>query len=151
MQMLKSMWLNSDLMLAIPAAAIITLAAQAVAADGEVEVTPERAKICEAADKRYAELYPDAKDDGTVIVKLYKYNFCPPNLTVKAGTTVRWVNVDKRTSHSVWLKESGVEESERFFPEEIWEYTFESSGPYPYLCGPHWEKEGMIGFVTVEP
>jgi len=121
-----------------------------VLAGGEVEVTPERAKICAKADKRYAKLYPDAKDDGTVVVKLYKYNFCPANVTVKPGTTVRWVNVDRRTSHSVWLKQAGVDESERFFPEETWDFTFVTPGAYPYLCGPHWKEEGMIGFVRVE-
>jgi len=118
---------------------------------GEIDVTPERARACAKADARYAKLYPDAKDDAAVIVKLYKYNFCPANITVKAGTTVRWVNVDKRTSHSVWLKEADVDESERFFPEEIWEYKFENPGKYPYLCGPHWKDEDMRGFVKVEP
>ncbi len=115
----------------------------------EDDKAAERAKVCAKADKRYADLYPDAKDDGAVIVKLYKYHFCPGDLTVKVGTTVRWVNVDKRTSHSVWLKEAGKEESERFFPEEQWEFPFQAAGKYPYLCGPHWEKEGMIGSVTV--
>ena len=129
--------------------AAIFLAAPAVAGGPEVEVTDQRAKICAEADQNYADLYPNAKDDGAVIVKLYKYNFCPANLTVRKGTTVRWINVDKRTSHSVWLKEAGVAESERFFPEEQWEFTFMATGDYPYLCGPHWKNEGMIGYVKV--
>jgi len=123
----------------------------APASSGEVEVTPERTKICAKADKRYAKLYPDAKDDGSVVVKLYKYNFCPANVTVKPGTKVRWINVDRRTSHSVWLKEANMDESERFFPEETWAFTFATPGVYPYLCGPHWKDEGMRGFVRVEP
>ncbi|MCW8970140.1 MAG: plastocyanin/azurin family copper-binding protein, partial [Rhodospirillales bacterium] len=61
-----------------------------------------------------------------------------------------WINVDKRTSHSVWLKEAGKEESTRFFPEESWEIMFDEPGKYPYLCGPHWDQEKMIGTVTVE-
>ena len=89
------------------------------------------------------------EDDGVVVVKLYKYTFCPLNVTVKPGTTVRWVNVDKRTSHSVWLKQAGVAESERFFPEEQWEFPFITPGEYPYLCGPHWDQEDMRGFVRV--
>lgn len=125
------------------------MAAPALAGGPEIEITEDRAKACAKADKRYQELYPDAKDDGAVIVKLYKYNFCPANVTVKVGDTVRWINVDKRTSHSVWLKDAGNEESERFFPEEQWEFTFMATGDYPYLCGPHWEKEDMIGYVKV--
>ena len=116
---------------------------------GELEVTAQHKKICAKAEKRYADLYPDAKDDGVVVVKLYKYTFCPRNITVKAGTTVRWVNVDKRTSHSVWLKAAGREESERFFPEEQWEFPFLAAGKFPYLCGPHWEQEDMRGYVMV--
>lgn len=115
----------------------------------EVPISPERTELCARADKRYAELYPDAKDDGAVIVKLYKYNFCPANVTIKTGTTVRWINIDKRTSHSVWLKQAGEAESERFFPEEQWEFPFMAAGDYPYLCGPHWQQEDMIGYVKV--
>ena len=111
----------------------------------EIEVTAKQERICKKAEARYKDLYPQAKDDAVVVVKLYKYTFCPPNVTVKVGTTVRWVNVDKRTSHSVWLKEAGEPESDRFFPEEMWEFPFQSPGEYPYLCGPHWEQEKMRG------
>jgi len=153
MQKRKSMLSNSNLLAAcvIVAGAAFAAAAPARAGGGEIEITPERIKACTKAEARYAKLYPQAKVDGTVIVKLYKYNFCPANVTIKAGTTVRWVNVDKRTSHSVWLKDAKVDESERFFPEETWEYKFENPGDYPYLCGPHWKEEDMRGFVKVEP
>ncbi len=107
--------------------------------------------VCEEAEARYQEVRNELpSDEGVTVVKLYNYNFCPKQLTVKAGTTVRFVNVDKRTSHSVWLKEAGKEESERFFPVEFWEFPFTEKGEYPYLCGPHWEREGMRGSVTVE-
>ncbi|MBT4888476.1 MAG: copper-binding protein [Rhodospirillales bacterium] len=115
----------------------------------EIEITPDRISACEKAQARYQELYPDADTSGVHVVLLHKYNFCPANLTVKAGETVRWINVDKRTSHSVWLKEAGSDESERFFPEEQWEYTFTMPGDYPYLCGPHWESDSMLGYVKV--
>ena len=62
---------------------------------------------------------------------------------------MRVINVDKRTSHSVWFKEAGKEESERLFPEEGWSITFGTPGEYPYVCGPHGEQEGMVGKVTV--
>ena len=152
MLMRKSMQPNSKKMVIIGLAlgVFLSFAKPVSAAAGEIEITEDRAKACAKAEKRYAKLYPEAKKDGTVIVKLYKYNFCPANVTIKSGTTVRWVNVDKRTSHSVWLKQAKIDESERFFPEEIWEFTFVSPGKYPYLCGPHWKDEGMRGFVNVE-
>lgn len=111
----------------------------------------QAADICAKAEARYESIKADLpSDDGYTIVKLYKYKFCPENLTVKTGTKVRFVNVDKRTSHSVWFKESGKEESERFFPEEYWEFPTTVKGTFPYLCGPHWEKNNMVGTLTVE-
>ena len=148
------MWFRSNrtAILGTALTALLAGTVDATASDNQILVTPESEAICAKADKRYQGLFPDvAIPNGTVVVKLHKYTFCPPNLTVKSGTTVRWVNVDKRTSHSVWLKESGVEESERFFPDEIWEHTFTEDGAYPYLCGPHWKDDNMRGFVRVTP
>ena len=111
----------------------------------------ERMKICTKAEERYQKLFgkPSADEDVTV-VKMYKYTFCPHELTVKKGTTVRWVNVDKRTSHSVWFKLAGKPESERLFSEEKVEMSFDMpAGEYPYLCGPHYKQEGMTGTVKV--
>jgi plastocyanin len=110
----------------------------------------ETMEICAEADKRYQAMETaEGANSGVVVVKMHKYTFCPPDLTVKAGTTVRWINVDKRTSHSVWFKAAGREESERLFPEEGWSLRFDAAGENPYVCGPHGEQEGMVGKVTV--
>ena len=127
---------------------MVAVAASPAQAD-ELSVSAKQQKICSKADARYQAQYGSKKEDDVVVVKLYKYTFCPRNVTVKPGTTVRWVNVDKRTSHSVWLKQAGEAESERFFPEEQWEFPFITPGEYPYLCGPHWDQEDMRGFVRV--
>ena len=107
------------------------------------------AAICAEAEERYVELFgaPSSEAEGVTIVKMYKYNFCPGELTVPVGTTVRWVNVDKRTSHSVILPDEP--ESDRAFPEESVEFTFLTTGDQEYLCGPHWETQKMIGLITV--
>lgn len=81
-----------------------------------------------------------------VVVEIRNYKFEPASVTVKAGTRVKWVNAEKRTSHSVWFKEEGLAESERFFPDESWSRTFERPGTYRYTCGPHPE---MLGTVVV--
>lgn len=146
------MWSNNKAcsVAAVMLAACMLASPVAWAGGGEIEITEGRKKACVEAQARFEKLYPDFRpESGVVIVKLYKYNFCPGNLTVKPGTKVRWVNVDRRTSHSVWLKDAGLEESQRMFPEEIWEHTFTKSGAYPYLCGPHWKQEDMRGFVKV--
>ena len=113
----------------------------------------KRAKICAKAEKRYQKLFgkSSASEEATVVM-MHKYTFCPPHVTVKQGTVVRFINVDKRTSHSVWFKQAGQQESERLFGEEKVEITFDLPvGDYPYLCGPHWKEEGMVGTVTVTP
>lgn len=110
----------------------------------------DTAKICAKADQRYAEMFPDAKEEpGIVVVKMYKYTFCPPKLTVPKNTVVRFVNVDRRTSHSVWFKEAGQDESGRMFPEEFVDIPFPEPGQYNYLCGPHWESDDMKAQLTV--
>jgi plastocyanin len=129
-------------------AAIAALVASGVAA--EVPVDDDTKAVCAEAEQRFAE-QGGKKDPGVVTVLMYKYRNCPPNVTVKAGTTVRWINVDKRTSHSVWLKDAGQPESPRMFNFETYEFPFTTPGKYPYLCGPHWEQEKMIGHVTVTP
>lgn len=130
--------------LALTFAALTTIRAQSTTSPEEIKA------ICETAAKRYKTL-DIAKEapKGTVIVLMYKYTFCPIDLTVKAGSTVRWVNVDKRTSHSVWFKVQGQKESERKFPEEFHEMKFEKPGKFPYICGPHGDRENMRGTVTV--
>ena len=137
---------NLLIVLFLVAAVLAGLSGQAKADTDE-----ERRKICAKAEERYQKIFgkPSAEED-VVIVKLHKYTFCPPQLEVKQGTTVRWVNVDLRTSHSVWFKEAGKEESDRLFSEEKFEMTFDlPPGVYPYLCGPHWKSDDMKGTVTV--
>ena len=145
------MWSRSRALAALVLGAA-GLATAAAAGAPEIEMTEDRLRACAKAEKRYRKLFPDAKPEpGVAVVKMYKYNFCPANLTVKVGTTVKWVVLDKRTSHSVWLKQAGVAESERMFAEESWSFTFQAPGDYPYLCGPHWKDEDMRGHVKVTP
>jgi plastocyanin len=82
---------------------------------------------------------------GEVVeVRIQQYMFLPEKLTVKAGTTVRWTNHEKRASHSIWFKDEGLPESERMLPGESWERTFDKPGTYPYTCGPHPEMNAVV-------
>jgi plastocyanin len=80
----------------------------------------------------------------TVEVSIEKYLFTPPEVSIRAGDTVKWVNREKRTSHSVVFPQEGGRESERMFPDESWERQFTQPGRYPYTCGPHPEMKGVI-------
>ena len=83
----------------------------------------------------------------TIIVKDYKFQ--PAEITVKAGTTVRWENREKRQYHSVYFESLGDEKGDYFFPEETRERTFKTPGTYPYICEPHFETHDMKGVVQV--
>lgn len=113
----------------------------------------EQAEICREAGERYRELYGKAMTDEPVqIIAMYKYTFCPTRLQVKRGTKVRFVNLDKRTSHSYWFRDAGHPESERYFGGESSEMVVDlPPGTHTYLCGPHYDREGMIGQFDVVP
>lgn len=79
----------------------------------------------------------------TAEVVIEKMLFVPHTLKVKPGTTVIWVNREKRNNHSVLFEQENLE-SERFFPGETYQRTFDKPGRYPYTCGPHPEMVGVI-------
>ena len=84
----------------------------------------------------------------TVEVSIEKYTYPPAEVTIRVGDTVKWINREKRTSHSVVFPQEGGRESERLFPDESWQREFTQAGRYPYTCGPHPEMKGVV--IVVE-
>jgi plastocyanin len=80
----------------------------------------------------------------TVEVTIQDYKFLPAEVRIKAGDTVKWINMEKRTSHSVLFPAENGLESERMFPQEHWQRTFVKPGSYSYRCGPHEEMKGLV-------
>lgn len=91
---------------------------------------------------------PLAQAGELVEVRIEKMAFSPQWLKIKPGTTVKWTNTEKRTNHSVRFEPEGVPESERLFPGQSWQRTFDTPGNYKYICGPH---PDMVGIIEVEP
>ncbi len=131
----------------------VLLGCMALAPTAQAASEAETQAICTEADQRYQEMFGKAaKDEPVVVVTMYKYTFCPQSLTVKQGTRIRFVNVDKRTTHSFWFRDDQQPESDRFFSGEGTEIVADfPPGEHTYLCGPHWEREGMVGRLTVTP
>ncbi|VAW13902.1 hypothetical protein MNBD_ALPHA09-47 [hydrothermal vent metagenome] len=123
----------------------------AFAGPGPAAAEKDTTALCAEAAARYEAMTGRAPGDENVpVILTYKYVFCPLKLEVRTGTTVRWVNVEKRTNHSVWFKDAGLEETERFFPEESVEQTLNlPPGDHLYLCGPHWQDHDMVGTITI--
>lgn len=82
--------------------------------------------------------------ESTAEVRIQDYQFQPKVVEIQEGDFVRWVNHEKRTSHSVVLPPALGSESERIFPGEHWQRQFESAGRFPYQCGPHPEMTGVV-------
>ena len=80
----------------------------------------------------------------TVEVTIKDYRFSPAEVRIKAGDTVKWINQEKRTSHSVLFPAENGLESDRLFPDEQWQRTFTRPGSYSYRCGPHEEMKGLV-------
>ncbi len=81
---------------------------------------------------------------AVVEVEIRDYQFRPASVTVPVGGTVRWVNRERRTTHTVRLTGAQAVESERLFPDDAWERRFDRPGRYPYECGPHPEMKGEV-------
>lgn len=82
--------------------------------------------------------------EDVVTVSIKGYAFHPQEITISPGTTVQWVNEEKRQFHSVWFEQLGDPEPDYIFPEESYHRTFDVSGEFPYRCGPHPEMTGVI-------
>ncbi len=79
------------------------------------------------------------------VVKIANFTFDPPQLTVKAGTTVVWTNADDIphtvTSTTQAFKSAALDTNDRF------SFTFATPGTYKYFCSLH---PHMTGTIVVE-
>jgi len=85
-----------------------------------------------------------------VQVSIVDYRFQPANLTLEAGTTVRWVNMDfvgHTVSFGMHGNETGVESS-LMGHMGTFSYTFDQTGTYSYHCDPHPYMTGEVMVVS---
>jgi plastocyanin len=84
----------------------------------------------------------------TVNVSIQSYAYSPNMITIQAGTTVRWTNLDN-DRHSVTSAENPpLFDSGQFTQNQWWEYTFNAPGTYTYFCSVH--GTFMSGAVIVQ-
>ena len=90
---------------------------------------------------------PNAGAAGGVQVVMTDNRYQPGRLTVKAGTTVTWVNRGANV-HTVSAQDASFD-SGPIAPGESFSYTFAKPGESPFLCRQHL-LNGMTGVVVVQ-
>lgn len=83
-------------------------------------------------------------DDGVTEVRIVDFAFDAPTVEVAVGTTVRWTN-DDTFAHSVVADDESFR-SDTMDTGDVFEFTFETAGEFPYICGIH---PSMVGTITV--
>jgi len=78
-------------------------------------------------------------------VDIDQFTFLPQHITVKAGTTVTWINEDD-VPHTI-VSSSKVFKSKALDTADKFSFTFTTPGTYDYFCSVH---PHMTGAVVVE-
>lgn len=76
-----------------------------------------------------------------VVIK--NFAFTPATITVKAGTTVTWVDRDQ-VAHSVVADHNTFPSSPTLQPGDRYSHTFNTPGSFPYICGIHPYMTGTV-------
>jgi plastocyanin len=90
-------------------------------------------------------LAPLAAQTTGLEVKIDNFVFSPERLTVKAGTTVTWINHDD-IPHTVAAKDRAFK-SKVMDTDESYSFAFSTPGEYSYFCSLH---PHMTGTIVVE-
>jgi amicyanin len=80
-------------------------------------------------------------------VSIDNFTFTPPTLTVKAGTTVTWINKDD-IPHGIASANNAFTKSKALDTDDSYSFTFTTPGTYQYFCYVH---PHMTGTIVVQP
>ena len=76
------------------------------------------------------------------VVTMKDFDFAPMMLTVTAGATVTWKNLDGEP-HTV-VSEDGLFRSQALDQDESFAFKFDRPGSYKFLCSIHPKMHGVI-------
>ena len=79
-------------------------------------------------------------------VSIDNFTFNPPNLTVKAGTTITWTNKDD-IPHGIASSNNAFARSPALDTDQSYAFKFTTPGSYQYFCYVH---PHMVGTIVVE-
>lgn len=84
-----------------------------------------------------------AQESNVVLVK--NFTFSPMSLTIKAGSTVTWKNLDGEP-HSI-VNDAGLFRSSALDQDDTFQFKFDKPGVYKIFCGIH---PNMKETITVQ-
>jgi plastocyanin len=90
---------------------------------------------------------PAAALAADVEVKIDNFTFSPQRLTVKAGTTVTWINEDDIPHTVVSALDTKLFKSKVLDTEDKFSFTFTTPGTFEYFCSLH---PHMTATIVVE-
>jgi plastocyanin len=83
---------------------------------------------------------------ATAAVSIDNFTFSPQTLTVKAGTTITWINKDD-IPHGIAATGNAFKRSNAMDTDDSYSFTFTTPGAYQYFCYIH---PHMTGTIVVE-
>ena len=91
----------------------------------------------------YVPSVADTTDSTKILVKEFMFN--PTPLTIKAGSTVTWTNMDDEPHTAV--SDTGLFKSGGMDTNESFSFKFDKPGTYHYTCTIH---PRMVGAIVVQ-
>jgi plastocyanin len=95
------------------------------------------------AVQMYVPSIAETADSTQIVAKNFMFN--PSPLTVKAGSTVTWTNMDDEP-HTV-VSDTGLFKSGGMDTNESYSFKFDKPGTYHFTCSIH---PRMVGTVVVQ-
>jgi plastocyanin len=85
---------------------------------------------------------------GSTLIAIRSFAFLPPDVHIKAGSSVTWLNCEPTggSSHTT-TSNGGVWNSALLAPGDGFTQTFDTPGVFPYICAVH---PFMTASITVE-
>lgn len=80
--------------------------------------------------------------EGAVTVEIRDFVFSPAKISVKKGTSVRWINKDS-VAHTI-TGDRGGPDSPALEKDKGYTYTFSEAGMFNYHCKPHPVMQGTV-------
>lgn len=84
----------------------------------------------------------DLAPRSAITVNIANSAYSPKTITIKAGTTIKFVNKDPITHTATAF--NGTFKSPLIDPNKAWKHTFKTAGKFKYYCQIHPYMRGVI-------